>query len=120
MDRAIAFMIGLLGACVVLAFVLVLSILKVQAHEDGAMSYPLECCSGQDCAPVDKVETVSGPALASMFGPGEALPPLMVVTTRHGSVVVPANFKHRESKDGRMHACILNGRLICLFMPPAM
>ena len=49
----------------------------------------------------------------------------MLVTTRHGSVVVPANFPRRESKDNRMHACMRPGpsggnmRLICIFMPPA-
>jgi hypothetical protein len=48
----------------------------------------------------------------------------MLITTRHGSVIVPANFPRRESKDNRMHACIRasaggNMRLICLFMPPS-
>jgi hypothetical protein len=48
----------------------------------------------------------------------------MLVTTRHGSVLVPANFPRRESKDNRMHACMRpnpNGgmRLICIFFPPA-
>ena len=48
----------------------------------------------------------------------------MLVTTKHGSVVVPANFPRRESKDHRMHACMRPGqggsmRLICIFLPPA-
>ena len=82
-----------------------------------------------DCAPVEKVEILSPPAIASMFAaPSQAsqgLPGAMLVTTKHGSVVVPANFPRRESKDGRMHACMRpadggNMRLICLFMPPAM
>ena len=48
----------------------------------------------------------------------------MLVTTKHGSVVVPANFPRRESKDNRMHACMRPNpgggmRLICIFLPPA-
>jgi len=49
----------------------------------------------------------------------------MKVTTKHGSVLVPADFPRRESKDHRMHACMLPGangqmQLICIFMPPSM
>jgi hypothetical protein len=81
-----------------------------------------------DCAPVDKVEILSPPALASVFSaPAQAapLPGAMLVTTKHGSVVVPANFARRESKDGRMHACMRPAeggtmRLLCIFLPPAM
>src|SRR5262245_34255615 len=71
--------------------------------------YPYECCSGRDCAPA-KVESVPAPALASMLGPGEtsSLPSLMRVTTVHGSAMVPANFKVRESPDGRAHACMID------------
>ena len=49
----------------------------------------------------------------------------MLVTTKHGTVLVPANFPRRESKDNQMHACmrVLPGsnsmRLICLFLPPS-
>ena len=48
----------------------------------------------------------------------------MLVTTRHGSVIIPADFPRRESKDNRMHACMRPGsdggmRLICIFLPPA-
>ena len=91
--------------------------------------YPIECCHAMDCAPVDKVEILSAPAMASMFSaPAQAAPTMpdaMLVTTKHGSVVVPANFQRRESKDHRMHACMRPGsggtmRLICIFMPPAM
>ena len=84
--------------------------------------YPIECCSGMDCAPVDKVEIISGQhAIASMFAPpaNASVPSSMVVTTKHGTVVVPQNFKMRESPDGQAHACIVKGRLVCLFMPPS-
>jgi hypothetical protein len=48
----------------------------------------------------------------------------MLITTKHGSVIVPANFPRRESKDNQMHACIRPStggtpRLICLFLPPS-
>jgi hypothetical protein len=85
--------------------------------------YPLECCHGQDCAPVDKVEMVPTPAVSGPDGAAAGLP-VMMVTTRHGTVLVPASFPRRESKDHRMHACMMPGeggrmRLICIFMPPS-
>ncbi len=87
--------------------------------------YPMECCHGMDCAPVDKVEVLQGPAMATL-GPiaPQTGPSAMIVTTRHGSVLVPADFPRRESKDNRMHACMRptgNGSmmLICIFMPPS-
>lgn len=91
-----------------------------------------------DCAPVDKVEILPPPTVASMLAatvqsvsPPAGLPGSlpeagsMLVTTRHGSVLVPGNFPRRESKDHRMHACMRPGeggsmRLICIFLPPAM
>jgi len=85
--------------------------------------YPLECCHNMDCAPVDKVEMVPTPTVTEGGGvsPG---PSVMVVTTKHGTALVPASFPRRESKDHRMHACMLPGdagkmRLICIFMPPS-
>jgi hypothetical protein len=84
--------------------------------------YPIECCSGMDCAPVEKVEIISLQSAGIM---GSApLPGSMRITTKHGSVIVPANFPRRESKDNQMHACIRPStggtpRLICLFLPPS-
>jgi len=82
----------------------------IAAHE----WYPPECCQGTDCAPVLSVQTL--PALNSPS------PPAMVVTTKHGSVVVPGEFPRRQSKDNRMHACMKQGvtrmHLLCLFIPP--
>jgi len=85
--------------------------------------YPMECCSGMDCAPVEKVEILPLQS-AGIMGSSSALPGNMLITTKHGSVIVPANFPRRESKDNQMHACIRasaggNARLICLFMPPS-
>ena len=84
--------------------------------------YDPECCSGMDCAPVEKVEVMPTAAIASMLSaPAQAsVPSIMVVTTRHGTATVPPNMKMRPSQDGRMHACIVNGRLICLYLPPSM
>jgi hypothetical protein len=88
--------------------------------------YPMECCHGMDCAPVEKVEIITAPAIANMLStPAQAAPlSSMLVTTKHGSVIVPANFPRRESKDHRMHACMRPSqggsmRLICIFLPPA-
>jgi hypothetical protein len=71
--------------------------------------YPIECCHGMDCAPVDKVEMQGGTSL--------------VVTSRHGTGVVPATMPRRESKDSRMHVCMRPSssggmRIICVFLPP--
>ena len=53
--------------------------------------YPMECCHAMDCAPVEKVEMLPGPPMASMLSTPAQANSLgaMLVTTRHGSVVVP-------------------------------
>ena len=88
--------------------------------------YPMECCHAMDCASVEKVEILQGPAMASMLGATTSTPmsSSMLVTSKHGTVIVPANFPRRESKDHRMHVCMRPGeggnmRLICIFMPPS-
>ena len=97
---------------------LLLSSTAAAAHD----WYPIECCSGMDCAPVEKVEIISLQSAGIM---GSApLPGSMLITTKHGTVIVPANFPRRESKDNQMHACIRPStggtpRLICLFLPPS-
>jgi hypothetical protein len=88
---------------------LLLAILLVAPPTAAHDWYPPECCSGQDCAPVTAISFVAS-------SPDEL--PVMVVTTEHGTKPVPAHLIPRESKDGRMHACIYQGMLICLFMPP--
>jgi hypothetical protein len=86
--------------------------------------YPLECCHEMDCAPVDHAEIVPTPATADPNTSAAVGPPAMIVTTRLGTVLVPANFPRRESKDNRMHACMMPGvggqmQLVCIFMPPS-
>lgn len=102
-------------AATLLVCLLFAALAAVSAHD----FYDPECCSGQDCAPVEKVQMVAGALYNGPPGQADTLP-VMVVTTRHGTVAVPRNMKIRPSPDGRMHACILNDRLICIYLPPAM
>jgi len=75
-----------------LALAAVLS-LNMLAPDAGAHSwYEAECCSGQDCAPADRVEIVS--------------PEYWAVTSKHGTTYVHASMKRRESKDHQTHICM--------------
>lgn len=76
--------------------------------------YPTECCGGQDCAPVDS---------ASMVPTPDGGPMQMRVCTAVGCGVVPLNLSHFESKDNRMHACLVRGAAFgayvrCIWDPP--
>ena len=77
--------------------------------------YPMECCSGTDCAVVEHA------TYAHELATDPALPSLSVTTTL-GTAAVPPDFPRQESKDGEMHACIRPignvMKLICLFVPP--
>jgi len=77
--------------------------------------YPMECCYGYDCAEVERATYDRSPDTGTDL-------PLLTVTTKHGTALVPANFPRRESLDGKMHACMRpdrgSMRLICLFVPP--
>lgn len=76
-----------------------------RAHE----WYPRECCGDQDCAPVDAVTFAASDT-------GKL--PVMVVSTKWGTKAVDEFTRRYDSKDGRLHACIFNGRVLCLFLPP--
>jgi hypothetical protein len=85
--------------------------IPVRAHD----WYPMECCHAMDCAPVESSAFTQPMNVGGL--------PQMVVTTKHGTVVVPQNFPRRQSKDHLMHVCMRPGengtmRLICLFDPP--
>ena len=71
--------------------------------------YPSECCGGNDCAPALEARVV---------------PEGLIVRTIHGVVMIPASYEYRQSKDGRIHACMQkeNGeaKLLCAFRPPMM
>ena len=93
--------------CFIVAVGLVASL---SAHE----WYPVECCSGRDCAEVEHATYDPAPDIDGQL-------PILAVTTVHGTALVPQNFPRRESPDGKMHACMLPGvaemRLVCLFVP---
>jgi hypothetical protein len=71
--------------------------------------YDPDCCSGQDCDVVTDISFVT---------PDPKSVPIMVVANRFGKQPVTSKTKIRESKDGRMHACIYEGELLCLYLPP--
>jgi hypothetical protein len=79
---------------------------RVQAHD----WYPLECCSGQDCAPAEAVVRQADGSY--------------LVTSRGMSVVIPRDYAYwRRSPDSRIHVCIRRLRsggeyLICAFRGP--
>jgi hypothetical protein len=73
--------------------------------------YPIECCSGYDCAPVEQTKISDVAEL--------------IVTSKHGTGVVPETMPRRESKDHRMHVCMRPSsdgrmRVICVFLPPSL
>lgn len=81
-----------------------------RAHKaPSGWTYPIECCSGMDCAPVTH-------AIRSAEG-------ILQVTTQHGTAIVSPQLQPRESKDGQMHACIVKNwqgetYVRCIFLPP--
>jgi hypothetical protein len=93
--------------CILLWFVCAIVLWSAPA---GAHTwYPKECCSGQDCAPVEK---------ATWLIPAGGGLPQLVVTSSIGTAIVPHDLPVRDSKDGRMHVCIQDVWVICLFVPP--
>jgi hypothetical protein len=79
--------------------------------------YPKECCHDGDCAPVDSI---------TRFVPAAGGQALLIVTSKHGTALVPEDFPVRESGDGRMHVCMVRSDtdpfsdigVVCLFAPP--
>src|SRR5262245_19113452 len=70
-----------------MALILAITFGKARAHD----WYPWECCSGLDCAPVERVEEREG---------------VLHVTSRKGTAPIPACMQMRRSEDGRMHVCM--------------
>jgi hypothetical protein len=97
-----------LRSCVILLLPAVLVALPPPARSHSW--YDPDCCSDRDCEPVGAVTFVAS-------DPNSV--PIMVVTTSFGTKPVTPRTKIRESKDGRMHACIYLGELICLYLPPS-
>lgn len=91
--------------------IIFLIVMAAATSADAHEWYPIECCHGLDCAPVDRAEVQDGG--------------MMVVTSKNGTGVVPATLPRRESKDNRMHVCMRPStsggmRVICVFLPPPM
>ena len=97
--------IGLVGAVVALGVLAAMPFVPSAAHD----WYPKECCHDIDCAPVDAV---------AWSVPTDGSGPQLIVTSKHGTVVVPRGFPRRASPDGRMHICIQGVYVMCIFMPP--
>jgi len=97
------------GWCVVA----VLALLVVIALAKPARShswYDPDCCSDRDCEPASEIAFVASDPKAV---------PVMVVTTSFGTKPVTPQTKIRESRDSRLHACIYQEKLICLYLPPS-
>ena len=85
------------------AMMICVALAGARAHEaHSGWQYPHECCSNGDC---DEAE-------AAMRGPDGSL----TVTTKYGTATFPANFRHRQSPDGKIHACFVGTTLYCLFL----
>jgi hypothetical protein len=107
-----------------LAFGAILIAMFLGAGAYGHDWYPLECCHSMDCAPVVSSSYVAGANYDPMGNKTNA-PPLLIVTTKIGTAVVPADLPRRESKDNQMHACMRPSAygymyVMCIFMPPGM
>ena len=89
------------GAVALLALGLLLaSPAQSAAHE----WYDPDCCSDADCAPVTWL--------------GRDADGRIWVETSHGKARLTTAASVRVSHDGMRHACIHNGRLLCLYLPP--
>jgi hypothetical protein len=97
-----------LGSCVAVALGLLIAAMPAGPARSHSW-YDPDCCSGHDCEPVSAVTYVAS-------DPGTV--PVMVVTTSLGTKPVTPMTRIRESKDSRMHGCIYQGALLCLYMPP--
>lgn len=76
--------------------------------------YPQECCSGQDCAPVENLVRI-------VLKVGEL--PQLIVRSKQGKAVIPPSLPLRDSQDGRMHVCMRHDafgdlEVVCVFVPP--
>jgi len=98
------------AACLISVFLLVFGpVFFADAHS----WYPLDCCSGEDCAPVESMAWVV---------PASGGAAQLMVRSKVGTAIVPAGFPVRESQDDHMHVCMQFDpfgamEVICLFMP---
>ena len=97
-----------IGLCVIIVLALIIVVALARPAKSHSW-YDADCCSDRDCEPVSAIAYVASDPQSV---------PVMVVTTSFGTKPVTPRTKIRESKDSRMHACIYQGALICLYMPP--
>lgn len=72
-------------------------------------SYPLYCCSNQDCHQINDADVKEGREGYTLASTGEIVPYL--------------DRRVKDSPDGLFHVCqqagdFDNGRILCLFVPP--
>lgn len=91
----------------VLALMAIMALSPVLAHS----WYDWECCAGNDCAPIPDhaVRAVRG-GYAVLIRPGEH--PLVKDAPVSGFI---AYADARQSQDGQPHACIVAGKIKCLY-----
>ena len=99
-----------IGCCLAIAALAFLIAAALSSPASSHSWYDADCCSDHDCEPVSAVSYVASDPAAT---------PVMVVTTSLGTKPVTPITKIRQSKDGRMHACIYQDRLYCLYLPPS-
>jgi hypothetical protein len=98
-----------LGWCIIVFLALVVVVALTRTARSHSW-YDADCCSDRDCEPVSAVSFVASDPTSV---------PVMVVTTSFGTKPVTPHTKIRQSKDGSMHACIYQDKLICLYLPPS-
>jgi hypothetical protein len=98
-----------LGWCIILGLALLIVIASSRSARSHSW-YDPDCCSDRDCEAVSSVSFVASDPQSV---------PVMIVTTSFGTKPVTPQTKIRDSKDNRMHACIYQGNLICLYVPPS-
>lgn len=98
---------------------ILLTALMAQSYPAASHSfYDAACCSGQDCAPVIRSELLQPSPLHTELFPGLPALPVLWVETKHGKGIVPSTMIPRESKDEKVHVCIRDKKVICIYMPP--
>ena len=84
-----------------LASSLLFAIMGIQLSSSAASAhdwYPIECCRANDCAEVEHATYDRAPNADTKF-------PILTVTTKHGTALVPENFPHRKIT-GWQDACV--------------
>lgn len=101
-----------------LALALALAALPAAAHRaPTGWAYDHECCHTLDCAPVADVaiREVSG-GYAVRIEPGTH--PMLRAGAAVEALIPHGDPRIRASGDQHRHACLVGGRVICIYVPP--